>query len=144
MMREIKFRAWDKEKGFWLNPEYFYITGEGRGFTCEHSEGMYSARYEYMGTARYVIEQFTGRHDKNGKGIWEGDICKWNNRISKKEYQGSIWSIVWDKVHTKFTAEYKSGGKSSDSIFPLFTETDLKVIGNIHESPKLLKENYDK
>ena len=139
-MRPIKYRAWDNKKHFWLNPEYFYVTGEGRGFTCEHSKGMYSDSYELMGTNRYTIIQFTGLLDKNGKEtkeIYEGDIVQDNNpklpHLGKDKYEVVFEIKGWSSEfgfqvlpHRKWT--YGGHGKY------------LKVIGNIHESPELIEE----
>lgn len=94
-MREKKFRAWDKEKKFWLNPEHFYITGEGRGFTCEDTKGMYSTTYRYMGTARYCITQSTGKLDKNGDETFGGMTVRyeWHDPEYQEgeEYTGIVY-----------------------------------------------------
>ena len=125
-MRPIKYRAWDNKKHFWLNPEYFYVTGEGRGFTCEHSKGMYSDSYELMGTNRYTIIQFTGLLDKNGKEIYEGDIVR--------HKAGDVWVV-------KF--EYRENEGWAWNGYNCFVKSEwglIEVIGNIHESPELIEE----
>ena len=137
-MKPIKFRAWDK-----THQKMFYDVSIRENYFCvyRNNEGLLSISGRIAEKSSIIIMQFTGLCDKNKVEIYEGDICKWKNQISKKEYQGSIWLIVWDKVHAKFTTKYKGGGKSSDSIFPLFTETDMEVIGNVHEHPELLEKN---
>lgn len=133
-MRPIKFRQplWGKHSEF-VDWHYWGFIDD---IFIEPAETPYSSLKE----AKEQSQQFTGLHDKNGQEIWEGDIVKWKNQIAKKEYQGSIWAVIWDKVYAKFTVKYKGGGKSSDSIFPLFTETSLEIIGDVHQNIELIEE----
>lgn len=129
-MREIKSKAWDKEKHFWLNPEHFYITGEGRGFTCENSMGMYSNNYQYMGTERYAIERFTGLHDKNGKEIWIGDIYTYQQPLVKagrQIYKEHHILVKDDIIELYYLSNRADSGQG------------IEVIGNINDNPELLE-----
>ena len=80
-----------------------------------------------------TVGQYTGLKDKNGKRIFEGDICR-NTRtgeIVSVKWHGTMAGYVWDK-------------RRADSFLfdfgELFRACDkYEVIGNIHDNPELLK-----
>ena len=84
-MREIKFRAWDKEEQCWLDPKHFYITGSGEPYTCQQGRHNISCRYELMGTERYIIERFTGLKDKKGKEFYENSLVRLQSQYETDE-----------------------------------------------------------
>ena len=110
MQREIKFRIWDSVYLNWKNPEDYTYT-------------------ELFLDDKYIVQQFTGMIDEDGKDIYEGDIifCKVyygiENRIGIVDYFASSFIVDW----------------RNQIDDPLDEIPDIKVIGNIFENPELLK-----
>lgn len=129
MSREIKFRAWDTEAEDWVDdPSNIYE------HICEYEE---SETLDSDMNRKWVIEQYTGLKDKNGKEIYEGDILEWVNSSGEKH----IFEIMWNECGASFQL-VEIGQKYpyilqglSDKMKPY-----CEVIGNIHESPELLGE----
>lgn len=86
-MREIKFRAWDKEKKIMFN----------WSFT---EQGLYPQ--DFFNNDNYQVMQYTGVNDKNGKEIYEGDIVEYGNKLKvykKSEVKNNApWAFSpwWD------------------------------------------------
>ena len=110
MKREIKFRAWDKLNKRFLSQEEMTEIG---GFYYTHG---------VEPDEEFVLMQYTGLKDKNGKEIYEGDIVKrWINS------RGSIYPSMYKK--NIITIEFKN---SSWNIKPKLLDR-LEIIGNIYE-----------
>jgi uncharacterized phage protein (TIGR01671 family) len=132
----FKFRAWDKQYNFMIPSEDIHprvmnelITGEGKVLEIDE-------RHSYLGTdISYtdisddrILMQYTGLKDKNGKGIYEGDIIqeKYGNEfgVGKVVFEdGAFWVHFSDD-------EYLLIGCDSE---------ETEVLGNIYENPELLE-----
>ena len=122
-MRKIKFRIFDKflncwkEKGSWMgNYDDFYF---------ENLE-------EILNDKDYIVLQFTGLKDKNGKEIYEGDIIQlW---VCEK-LEGLIREVKWETGISE-DGHYSSGFKIDEA-----SDSDsCEIIGNIYENPELLPQ----
>lgn len=109
-MREIKFRAWDKFDGEMLTP------GQSEIFRL-----MMLVEQGVKEKDRFILMQYTGLKDKNGKEIYEGDIC-----------QQSFTGYEKGQVSISPTQGVMVGLRP---IWP----ANVEVIGNIYENPELLK-----
>jgi uncharacterized phage protein (TIGR01671 family) len=120
-MRTIKFRAWDKENLEWWYK--FCIDSAGELWIFENKE------LEIPIKDRFVLTQYTGLKDKNGKEIYEGDIVK--------SFNGAIGKVEWELI--RFALVPIKG-----LITGLYQEKSVsEVIGNIYENPDLLNQKSE-
>ena len=80
------------------------------------------------------VSQFTGLFDKNGKEIWEGDICAWVNAKKFKEIAEVRFSDGQFFPHR--ITDYRQYLESSIEFFD-----SCEVLGNIYENSELLNGN---
>lgn len=122
-MREIKFRAWDKENKKMMKVSSLSL--ENKEIAVREN-----GTYHFFRMQNLELMQYTGIKDKNDKEIYEGDIVVLNNiendnmcivRYEHSSYRLEGWSLREDlsNVEDRF----------------------LEVVGNIYESKNLLEEN---
>lgn len=130
MSRVIKFRAWDKkEKRMWWNVQNAYDTLEDHGKIEGKDNCFYPCSFgEVLESDNYIVMEFTGLHDKNGKEIFESDVIK------DKGYMGIVTYGIWNgaPMFYSFTEPFGTPEKLMLSI-------DCEVLGNIYSDPHLLE-----
>lgn len=120
-MRELKFRAWYKsEKKMIYNIQNEFEERIELGMDCFS---------DYLNNDDFIVNQFTGRTDKEGKEIYEDDILL----IIGQGY----FRVTWDRDNCKF---YLLPLEDYLDEMPLDRswEIDYEVEGNIYENKDLL------
>ena len=122
MTREIKFRAWDKDKKRMREVTEINWYDE---YMLVDETPMSGDRLPIEGIP---LMQYTGLKDKNGKEIYEGDIVQLSINEKKPHHLGKV-----EYLPPKF---FVIDGEKSGLIL-----TDrYEVIGNIYENPELLNK----
>ncbi len=152
MMREIKFRVWDKKiKQMFCGCELdrpnmidlqgnVYITGN----TGELCNCGCSAQYINL-TKEVELMQYTGIRDKNGKEIYEADIVKVRDEEmtftdvwgDEGQSDDDDWNVVEMDV-VRFENGAFVVGERYISEYGCQKGYSIEVIGNIYENPELL------
>ena len=76
-----------------------------------------------------TLGQFTGKTDRNGKKIFEGDIVRYTN----KDGTPAHYQVAMDEKMGAWMFKWLEG---TDGGYPLMGFCDLvEIIGNIHDAP---------
>ena len=125
-MREIKFRAWDKENEKMMKVSSLSL--ENKEIAVREN-----GTYHFFRMQNLELMQYTGLKDKNDKEIYEGDILFFRDENMK-------YVVVWQD--TAFMTKSIEIRKYSEKMCWLDdTEICCEIVGNIYENKKLSEEN---
>jgi len=103
----------------------------------------YCWEYSYDGlnwNERYIIhdskDEYTGRKDKNGRDVYEGDVLASVAELDSVKVLGEI-----SYTNGAFMATMPF--MSFETALYSFDMSTVEVIGNIYENPELVKEGYE-
>ena len=125
-MREIKFRAWVKEKKAIFEVILIDYVTKKVTYLLERVGHLLSIRDAKFNDIEFM--QYTGLKDKNNKEIYEGDIF----HIGSKKI---LYVVEWIDCGLK--------GRQIKNISWIgldYWKDDIEVIGNIYENPELMEE----
>ena len=152
MSREIKFRAWNKKRKRLYKVVSVHFDELDRALATVKGFSITEQKTIHINIQPKdcVLMQYTGLKDKNGKEIYEGDLCRsdvdgwiYGNITPISFYNGSFCAELaydmtliplfdMDKVYD--LKDYPRNQEKSLWI------KDFEIIGNIHDNPELLKE----
>lgn len=143
-MREILFRGKRADNGEWIYGSLLNVMGVKQPYCL-----MFGSKFLFSGGVAKAMQhacvdpetvgQFTGLLDKNGKRIFEGDIIRHiggnpNSKIRE------IGFVFWDENRCGWQRTSNGAFYHGEiDTYHLSTRCVYEIIGNIHDSPELLK-----
>jgi len=140
-MKEIKFRAWIKSVN--AMSDWDTILKE-----CD--------RFSLLNDDNFELMQFTGRKDKNGNDIYEGDVVRFKHgEQEKKEFYEQVETVSfwrgsfclgstslhdWNTDKDGNISERLSHFQQTiNRIDFYYRDFELEIIGNIHQNKELIE-----
>ncbi|PFQ42800.1 hypothetical protein COK05_24435 [Bacillus cereus] len=125
-MREIKFKAWDKADKEMYEVGYIDFPSKKIQLASIRDEICYKAFEVDMNEIEVL--QYTGLKDKEGNGIYEGDVLK---------FSGNVVGLGIVKYNENF-ATFQACNGNSGWLFGNESGTSIEIIGNVYENLDLV------
>ncbi|EIV7780824.1 hypothetical protein L1671_002871 [Listeria monocytogenes] len=130
-MREIEFRGKRIDNGEWVYGNLMQFEDSATFIFADERKGASTLTYAHFiinnmhAIDEKTLGQYTGLKDKNGKKIFEGDICweEHNECYGVVKFEEGKFLYVWENIAEDLW-------EVADSI---------EIYGNIHENLELLE-----
>ena len=142
MNREILFRGKRVDNGEWVHGKglqqwkdelgdeivaiFTYIVKSEKYIKKEGRYTLY-----YVPVKAETLGQYTGLKDKNGNKIFEGDIVIIGEKLKTK--------VVYYDGAFRMQSEFSPTPTDTTDMGYMMREFSVRIIGNIHDNPELLK-----
>ena len=144
-MRKILFRGKRTDNGEWI--EGYYATQSNHAcFANELKHQHFIFKDVFLdfnlgGLQKFevipeTVGQYTGKTDKNGKNIFEGDIVYCKSRLDN-----AIRVVIFECGQFRMVLSENYRSYQTNSGFYDINCFDKEVIGNIYDNPELLEGN---
>ena len=121
-MRDLKFRAWH-----WFRMDYVDVLINAE---WKLEEPDWDCAWTSKVSGNYIIMQYTGLKDKNGKEIYESDLLEYPDSYVWTDEASIAEIIYWESMRLE--------GVWIDCYIDYNSFKNCEIIGNIYENPDLL------
>ena len=134
-MREILFRGKQIDANEWVEGSLLVFPKTKRTKILAWEEA--DLDFNSLEVDPKTVGQYTGRKDKNGKKIFEGDIVTglflWGMSINAVvTFRDGAFGLKWNR-----------GDVETFSAFTSICNVEFEVVGNIHDNSELLKRGQE-
>ena len=132
MAREIKFRAWHSV----LNEMFPNVQNH-------INDKVWAFGSMLKDPERFIIEQYTGLKDNNGKEIYENDVLEYtvfDFTDNDTQFKGVVKWIGSGFIVTQIPDKLCNGDYGLELFWVSQQDCELEIIGNIHENKELLNK----
>lgn len=135
-MREILFRGMRTYNKEWIEGSAVRFDDDKIFIMPEHTNASSMTYAEIFCATGAIVEpysvgQYTGLTDKKGKKIFEGDIVRFRTKTA-------LFNPLCVRWH-KETARFVVSSIYDLRTYPMDERWEYEIIGNVFDSPKLLK-----
>lgn len=120
------YRVYDNKEKCWVRDDFFISPNEDMYIFNKHTFLKFLSKPRLVPEQRYIVQRGIEMNDRNGKPIFEGDICKITER-------NIIGVIAYIPQH----ASYYLLDEKNKKYYPLYEKLineQVEIIGNVCEN----------